>query len=198
MVLGSGSVYKLGESMGHRLGTTLSVFVSSLAIAGCAASVGFLRDSVTQVQVKHANFRIVKTGVTATADTGKALCLFPTDDAQVYRRLMENLHASARLGPNQMLVNIREDIKLTFYFVFYCSEEHTLSADVVEFLPEGTAAAPPQAPPATTTVPRAPSAPASPAGAAGQAPAPANPSVPPSAPAAPPQDPAAAPAAVKR
>ncbi|MBN1610149.1 MAG: hypothetical protein JW940_26215 [Polyangiaceae bacterium] len=176
--------------MEPRLGRTLAVFVSSLAVAGCAASVGFLRDSVTQVQVKHANFRIVKTGVTATADTGKALCLFPTDDAQVYRRLMENLHASAKLGPNQMLVNLREDIKMTFYFVFYCSEQHTLSADVVEFVPEGTATALPPAPPPPTAMPSAPPpAPAAPTGVAGQLPDPAN---------APPQNPAVAPAAEKR
>lgn len=134
--------------MPSRLGRTLALTISAVAITGCAQTAGFLRDSVTQVQVKRPNFRIVKTGLTATVDTGKALCLFPTDDAQVYRRLMENLHASAKLGQNQMLVNIREDIKRTFYLVFYCSEEHTLSADVVEFVPEGAAGfPPPPAPP---------------------------------------------------
>ena len=158
--------------MRHRLVDSLAVAVSSLAIAGCAATVGFLRDSVTQVQVRQANFRVVKTGVTATAETGKALCLFPTDDAQVYRRLMENLHASAKLGQNQMLVNIREDIKWTYYLVFYCSEEHTLSADVVEFVPEGAATALPPAPPPPRAIPSVPpAAPASSAGAAGQVPA---------------------------
>jgi hypothetical protein len=185
--------------MEHRLGRTLAVVVSSLTIAGCAASLGFLRDSVTQVQVKRANFRIVKTGVTATADTGKALCLFPTDDAQVYRRLMENLHASARLGPNQMLVNIREDIKWTYYLVFYCSEEHTLSADVVEFVPEEAATALPLPSPPPRAIPSVPPlAPVAPAGAAGQAPAAGDSSVTPQPSAAPPANPTLAPGVQKR
>jgi hypothetical protein len=155
--------------MRHRLGNSLAAAVSSLAIAGCAASTGFLRDSVTQVQVRQANFRVVKTGVAATAETGKALCLFPTDDAQVYRRLMENLHASARLGQNQMLVNIREDIQWTYYLVFYCSAEHTLSADVIEVMPGAAAGALPPAPPRPRAVPSVPpAAPAAPAGAPGR------------------------------
>jgi hypothetical protein len=49
---------------------------------------------------------------------------------------MEDLHAWARLKPNQMLVNIREDRKVMVYF-FYCTSTLTLSADVIEFSPEG-------------------------------------------------------------
>jgi hypothetical protein len=185
--------------MKRRLAETLATMGLSLAIAGCAASVGFLRDSVTQVEVKRANFRIVKVGVTATADTGKALCLFPTDDAQVYRRLMENLHASAKLGPNQMLVNIREDIKWTYYLVFYCSEEHTLSADVVEFLPEGAVAALPSPPsPSSARPTTVPAPPGVPTETSGQAPAPAGASPPSRGPAVPTQTPAVAPALEQR
>jgi hypothetical protein len=157
--------------MESRVGRTLAVVISSMALVGCTASLGFLRDSVTQVQVRQPNFRIVKTGLTATVDTGKALCLFPTDDAQVYRRLMENLHASAKLRRNQMLVNLREDIKWTAYFVFYCSEEHTLSADVIEFMPE-TAVALPLPLPSSPARPAVPSAlPIDADEATGQAPA---------------------------
>jgi len=79
----------------------------SLLVAGCGGSSGFLRGSVTQVQVQHGDFRIVKTGLHSTAETGKVFCLIPTDDGQAYRHAMEDLHGCARLRPNQMLVNIR-------------------------------------------------------------------------------------------
>jgi hypothetical protein len=112
---------------------------------------------------------------------------------------MENLHASAKLGQNQMLVNIREDIKWTYYLVFYCSEEHTLSADVVEFVPEGAATALPPGPPPPRAIPSVPpAAPASSAGAAGQAPAATDASPTPPPPAAPPQSPEVAPGLQKR
>jgi len=108
----------------------------SLLVAGCGGSSGFLRGSVTQVQVQHGDFRVVKTSLHASAETGKVFCLIPTDDGQVYRHAMEDLHAWARLKPNQMLVNIREDRKVMVYF-FYCTSTLTLSADVIEFSSEG-------------------------------------------------------------
>jgi hypothetical protein len=116
--------------------------VVSLLAAGCGGSVGFLRDSITQVQVQKGGFRVVKTGLKASAETGQVFCSIQVDDGEVYRRMMEEIHAAARLGPDQMLINIREDIKQTAYLGLYCVRKHTLSADVIEFTREAAPAAP--------------------------------------------------------
>lgn len=107
---------------------------------GCGASSGFLRDSMTQTQVRGSGFRILKTGLAASADTGAVFCTIPTDSGELYRRVMEQLNAQAKLLPNQMLVNIREDSRLTAYFFFYCKQRLTLSADIIEFFPQPQAA----------------------------------------------------------
>jgi hypothetical protein len=117
----------------------------SLLLVGCGSTAGFLRDSITQVQVQRGDFRIVKTGLAASADTGKVFCMIPVDDGQAYRHAMEGLHAATRLGPNQMLVNIREDWKAITYLGFYCAFTLTVSADVIEF---GGGGVPAGAPPA--------------------------------------------------
>lgn len=151
------------------------VGLASMLAVGCGASAGFLRDSITQVQVREEGFRVVKTGVVGRASTGAVFCSIPSDDGQVYRHAMENLHAAAALGPNQMLVNIREDVKGTAYLFFYCTREHTISADVIEFVGEGSMPAapppPPEAAPAALPPPPPPPPPPAvePAPAAGSA-----------------------------
>lgn len=149
-----------------------------LTLMGCGTNHGFLRDSMTQTQVRGPGFRIVKTGLTASADTGSLFCSIPTDEGQIYRRTMELLNAEAKLLPNQMLVNLREDVKLTAFLVFYCKQVLTLSADIIEFSASGYRTAAADAPGrASETPPVASSAPvAAPAPAASQ---PASPSAPP-------------------
>jgi hypothetical protein len=123
---------------------TFMVGVLSFAVLGCGGSAGFLRDSITQVQVQKGGFMVVKTGLTSSASTGSVFCVIPVDDGQVYRKAMEGLHGSARLGPNQMLINIREDISNIAYLGFFCTRTHTLSADVIEFAGDGSAMPQPQ------------------------------------------------------
>lgn len=157
---------------------TWALWILPLALIGCGTSRGFLRDSMTQTQVRGPGFRIVKTGLTASAQTGAVFCSIPTDEGQIYRRTMELLNAEAKLLPNQMLVNIREDVKLTAYLMFYCKEVLTLSADIIEFSASGYRNAavegpvrPIEAPP-TAPIGAAPSPPL-PAASSAVAPAPA-------------------------
>lgn len=158
--------------------TGLALFLS-LAAVSCGATSGFLRDSMTQTQVRGPGFRIVKTGLSASSDTGAVFCLIPTDEGEVYRRAMEQLNGQAKLMPNQMLVNIREDLRITAYLFFYCKQRLTLSADIIEFAGAGAAPGPmadpprgPVAPPPVADVPRPVALPPS------AAPSPAAPSAP--------------------
>lgn len=145
-----------------------------LFLTGCGATSGFLRDSMTQTQIQGSGFRIITTGITAKAQSGSALCSIPVGEGEVYRRAMEELNAQAKLAPNQMIVNIREDVKTVGYLFFYCVHEVTLSADVIEFGDMGAVAAPPAPPPAEAAPPPPPAeetpapaaAPARPAAAA--------------------------------
>lgn len=177
-----------------------------MASVGCGVTSGFLRDSMTQTQIQGPGFRIVKTGLSSTVHTGAVFCSIPTGEGELYRRGMEQLNAQAKLYPNQMLVNLREDVKTAAYLVFYCKYTLTLSADVIEFSdafatnppaeaggrapverPESVEdASPAAAPPPPATAPVTPAtAPVTPA--ASSAPLPASP-----APAAPARRPAAA------
>jgi hypothetical protein len=133
--------------------TGLTLFLS-LAAMSCGATSGFLRDSMTQTQVRGPGFRIVKTGLSASSDTGAVFCTIPTDEGEVYRRAMEQLNGQAKLMPNQMLVNIREDLRITAYLFFYCKQRLTLSADIIEFTGAGAPFAP--MPPPLADAPRGP------------------------------------------
>lgn len=153
--------------MSRRFWKTGLTLLLSLAAVSCGATSGFLRDSMTQTQVRGPGFRIVKTGLSASSDTGSVFCMIPTDEGEVYRRAMEQLNAQAKLLPNQMLVNIREDLRITAYLFFYCKQRITLSADIIEFAgappvlppiadaPRAVVAPPPPAPPAAVAPPAA-------------------------------------------
>jgi hypothetical protein len=69
--------------------------------------------------------------VSGSASTGSAFCVFPLGD-ELYSDAMKDLYAHVQLGPNQMLLNVREDTADRRYFGLYCSKKLTVSADVVQ------------------------------------------------------------------
>jgi hypothetical protein len=113
------------------------------ALTGCGASVGFLRDThsgtLIQPTLNITEFRHIKT-VYGTAEYTSVLCLFPLG-GDVFRHAMENLHKSAGLKQNQLVLNLREDHTLLAYFFFACNYAVTISGDVTEFGPAQPASA---------------------------------------------------------
>lgn len=102
------------------------------ATCGCGTSLGFLRDSTTSQTFKYEmNLKEIKMQRTVSASTEAKtiVCLIPTDGDPPYATAMERLHTEAKLGPNEVLVNIREDKRILVYLI-YCKHRLTLSADV--------------------------------------------------------------------
>ena len=127
-------------------------------IAGCGAGAGFLRDATTatqhQLRQDVGSVTYLKS-VAGSASAGSLFCFIPVETDGLYKNAMLELHAQAKLQPNQLLENIREDHAFQAYFFFYCVSNLTLSADVVEVRPVG--APPPVA--STTSAARAAPAP---------------------------------------
>lgn len=111
----------------------LPLAVLLLATSACGFRSGIVRDSITQVLVKDSGFQIVKTDINAAGTVGAVFCSIPVGEKQITRKLMQDIHAQAQLGPNQMLVNLREDRATTSYLGFYCKFDYTISADVIQF-----------------------------------------------------------------
>lgn len=120
--------------MTHRWSLVLAALVLVVA-SGCGTSIGLLRDSNTQVHFSEANFEYSKKAVTVRASVGHLLCVIPLDIAPS-ARLMKDLHDKADLQPNETFVNFRQDLDIRTYAIFWCEMTHTLSADVVRFLPK--------------------------------------------------------------
>ena len=119
----------------------------SLLVAGatgCGSTDGFLRDShtITENQFKMEVSQIrYSRSVSGTAKVSEALCVIPLGDS-AYMHAMENLYSTARMGPNEVLTNFREDHTFLTYLGFYCQKAITISADVMEVTPAGGAPVP--------------------------------------------------------
>lgn len=107
------------------------------ALSGCGYSSGGLRgaNSSVDVQIRIDASRVayVKT-VTGSATTRTVFCLMPVNDGNRYSGAMAELRDAARLKPNQFLANVREDT-VTMFYLFFCSTELTVSAEIVEVTP---------------------------------------------------------------
>jgi hypothetical protein len=102
-----------------------------LLLAGCGYTHGLLRDSITQVRIDRAGFQIIRPGVRASATVPYVFCTMPLSDAP-YADLMADLDQKAHLGPDQIMINFREDKEVQWYLVL-CLATYTVSADVIEF-----------------------------------------------------------------
>ncbi len=131
----------------------LPLLTVGLFLHACGYSGGFLRDSVTRVQVNGPHFKIVQRGVSAMKDTSSVLCIVPTGTTSPMKDLMDELHQKANLKANQMFVNFRQDHSLRAFFIFVCLHRTTLSADVIEFSDHAFAEEPTVAPVAVPDLP---------------------------------------------
>jgi hypothetical protein len=122
---------------------TLTRVLGCLAVAGCGTSAGFLRDATTVNQHQYRQevgaVRFMRTAA-GSASTGALLCVIPVSGGQApYKEAMDVLHKNASLNTNEVLENLREDHTITSYLGFYCTFVLTISADVIELIPPGTA-----------------------------------------------------------
>ena len=136
--------------------TRTAFVLCGLITASCGFNHGFIRDDTSSHEFRYdmqlAGQQFIKT-VSGSATDGAVLCFIPIN-SDTYRRAMNELYAAAELGPNQEVINLREDHGLRAYFFFYCTGELTISGDVVEFTPAGAQV--------TAPVPLMPPAPATP------------------------------------
>jgi hypothetical protein len=124
----------------------LARVLGCLAVCGCGVTSGFLRDATTvnqhQYRQEVAAVRYVRSAA-GSSSIGAVFCSIPVSGGEApYKEAMAALHKDAALKPNEVLENIREDHTITAYLVFYCTIMLTISADVIELLPPGTAVPP--------------------------------------------------------
>lgn len=110
----------------------ITTIITTIIFGGCGTNLGFLRDSTTAQRFNYSldlkEVSMQRT-VSASTEAKTLICLIPTDGDPPYATAMERLHAEAKLGPNEVLVNIREDKRILTYLI-YCKHRLTISADV--------------------------------------------------------------------
>lgn len=113
--------------------------VAALATACCTAcgyNSGFLHDNtsgdVHQYQMAIGAIRYVRS-VSGSSSVGAALCVIPLGSG-LFEQAMTQLHAQARLAPNEILYDVRQDNALSCY-VLYGVTNLVISADVYEVTP---------------------------------------------------------------
>lgn len=104
-----------------------------LLLTGCGLRAGFVRDATTstrfdvQVQADSIQFMRLAHG---SASTGYVLCSYPLGEP-IYATASARMYEMAKLGPGEMLANMREDHEALAILFFWCEHRLTLSADVV-------------------------------------------------------------------
>ena len=120
------------------------VVMSLVALSSCGFRTGFLRDSQTlnqiDVRLDASSVQLVRQA-RGTHNIGMLFCTIQFGDAH-YASAMEDLMTVAHLGPNEILMNYREDNALTTYLGFWCNSQLTISADVVRITPSAPGALP--------------------------------------------------------
>ncbi len=105
--------------------------------ASCGETSGFIRDSVSlnqrQYRMNVVSEQFIRT-VSGDASNGALFCMIPLE-TDMYKRAMDALYAHAMLGPNQVVLNLREDHEVVSYLGFFCKFFLTVSGDVVQFTP---------------------------------------------------------------
>jgi hypothetical protein len=131
-----------------------AVAALSLIVCSCGVRSGFLRDAHTlqqiDIRMEVSQVRYLRSA-SGDAGVGLLFCTIPLGDT-MYRAAMQDLMDDAKLGPNEILVNLREDHAFTTWFGVFCREKVTISADVMALTASGSAPAPavpilPPAPP---------------------------------------------------
>jgi hypothetical protein len=111
----------------------VSSAILALVLSGCGVRSGFLRDSHTlnqiDVRVDVNSVHYVRQA-RGQSSVGMLFCSIPIGPAQ-YATAMEELFHEAKLQPNELLVNYREDLAFTAYAFVWCRQTVTVSADIV-------------------------------------------------------------------
>ncbi len=119
--------------------------VSAFFASGCGFHGGLRRDADTQndfqykMDVSQVEY---KGSASGTSDIGMLFCLIPFG-SDPYKTAMENLQKDAKLKPNEVLVNFRDDQGFTGIAYIWCTSRLTVSADVIQLTPTN---GPPPAP----------------------------------------------------
>ena len=120
-----------------RIATGVSV-LALLLVTGCTAVGSFPAQNQTQVQLTHANYKVIKTNVRGS-DTGWGLfssvfgipiMLDSANDA--LDDLMDRTDANGR---SVALVNVSDNYRVSNWILFYLKTRE-VRADVIEFAPE--------------------------------------------------------------
>ena len=120
------------KSIRAALAVVCSLVLATTILTGCGTSGGRLRDINTVVRLDHANFKIMRKNIAATESIGLLFCAIPLS-SKPSAMMMRKLHAQAKLGENEMFVNITEDYDVRVFLGLWCTVDYTVSADVVRF-----------------------------------------------------------------
>lgn len=113
------------------------------SLSGCGFRQGLLRDSQTlqavnlRMDISQVHYQRAARG---SESIGMLFCSIPLGDGQ-YAKAMQELHEQARLEPNEILVNFREDHAFTMFLGFWCTQKVTVSADILRVTPSPGASA---------------------------------------------------------
>ena len=118
-----------------------------LTLSACTASVGqFPSTHQTQTDLSRSNFRVLASNASGR-DTGFYLLGFMPILSPSYGAAMNDMRSKTPItGKAAALANVSED-RSTLYLVLFSLPRITVTADVIEFLPEQAAPAAPVIPP---------------------------------------------------
>lgn len=143
--------------MERKINRVLALAATLLWSLQCVSSGLSRPTTVTNVDLKEDNFRVVATGVSGEASSGLlfgvALPLglttqsigiaHITGERDIQKAAMENLWKAVeeKVGPikgkNYTLVNVTHDMTAANWLLFYARQTVVIRADVVEFGPKG-------------------------------------------------------------
>lgn len=130
------------------LGVVMAILSLVCTGAGCSTVGSFPATTNSTTSLSRANFRVIEGNVRGQ-DTGLALFGFIPIVSPSYSNAMSNLRSKVPIaGKAAAMANVTQD-NSTVYLILFSLPRITVTADVIEFLPEGpttAAAGPPAAP----------------------------------------------------
>src|SRR5438128_9833145 len=137
---------------------TVTAALALLAAGGCSNIGTFPASTTSQTTLSRANFRVIEGNVRGR-DTGFALLGIIPIVSPSYSNAMSDLRSKVPVsGRAAALANVTRDHS-SLYLILFSLPRITVTADVIEFLPESDAPArPPEAPPSAAPPPPPPQA----------------------------------------
>lgn len=105
-------------------------FCACLIVSGCSYSGGFVKTASVVIHLGKDSKKIqYSRSVSGVAKASPSYCV-PSAPIPLYKKAMERLHKDAKLGPNEILMNIRQDLVRRQTGNAVCRLALVLSADV--------------------------------------------------------------------